>query len=614
MKPTLFVLLAVAALAPAASAPEYTLTTAQYLDHIKYLASPELQGRATGSPGIEKAAQYIERYFKSSGLAAPPAKGYLQPFPVTLNARLGTKNSLELDTAKTKDQLKLKVDFIPYSFSSSGQFAGPIVFVGYGITAKEYNYDDYADIDVKGKIVAVLRHEPQETDEKSVFAGRNFTEHSQIYVKAKNAQTHGAKAVLFVNEASRHNGKDALENFSIEAGPNNAGVGFAQIHTAELDKLLATAGRNTQDIVDEIDKDLKPRSFALPPSVEARMEVEITRDRRTANNVVAYLPGLTDEYVILGAHYDHLGLGGPGSGSLAPSQAVPHLGADDNASGTAGVLELARYFASRPKMKRGLVFMTFAGEELGLLGSSFWANNPELPIGKAVAMINMDMIGRIQNGKVTIGGVGTGTMLKEIIATADEHTPLTLAVGDQTGYGSSDHMSFNIKQIPSLFFFSGLHADYHKPSDTWDKINAADAVTLLAAVAEVTTTLAQEDGRPTYIRTAAKSPASDPHQSGDDPGGISSSGGGYGPAFGSIPDFDEPPTGVRFADVRDGTPAAKAGLRAKDILVEFDGKQIGNLYDFTYALRVKKAGDKVHVKVLRDNKPVEADVLLEERK
>jgi S1-C subfamily serine protease len=189
-------------------------------------------------------------------------------------------------------------------------------------------------------------------------------------------------------------------------------------------------------------------------------------------------------------------------------------------------------------------------------------------------------------------------------------------VGDQTGYGSSDHTSFTTQQIPVLFFFSGLHADYHKPSDTWDKINAADATKLLASVAEVAKAIAQAPERPAYIRNPnAKAPAADPHSGGGDPGGISDSGGGgYGPAFGSIPDFDEPPTGVRFADVRDGTPAAKAGLKAKDILIEFDGKVIGNLYDFTYALRSKKPGDKVRVKVLRDTKPLEVDVLLEERK
>jgi len=260
--------------------------------------------------------------------------------------------------------------------------------------------------------------------------------------------------------------------------------------------------------------------------------------------------------------------------------------------------------------------MTFAGEELGLLGSSYWTKDPELPIEKAVAMINMDMIGRIRDGKVTLGGVGTGSSFKKIVEEVGTKTDLKLEVGDQTGYGSSDHVSFTAKQIPVLFFFSGLHADYHKPSDTWDKINAPDAVKLLAAVADVTTTLAQSPERPAYVRnTNVKAPGADPHGGGEDPGQISgASGSGYGPYFGSIPDFDEPPQGVRFADVRDGSPAGKAGLKAKDVLTEFDGKTIGNLYDFTYALRSKKVGEKVRVKVLRDGKPIEADVLLEERR
>ena len=345
----------------------------------------------------------------------------------------------------------------------------------------------------------------------------------------------------------------------------------------------------------------QPRSFALdgPPLA---LSVDIRRESKTVHNVTAYLRGQTDEYVIIGAHYDHLGLGD--EHSLAPSQiGTIHPGADDNASGTAGVIELARWFTKQPKPKRGILFMTFAGEELGLLGSGFYVNNPTMPLDKAVAMINMDMIGRIRDGKVYIGGTGTGSTFDQLLSTVHAEAPINIIPSEKTGYGSSDHTSFTTKSIPTLFFFSGLHGDYHKPSDTADKIDAGDAAKLLDYIAQLAVHL-ENDARPQFIRVA------EPTMSSESSGG----GSGYGPNFGSIPDFNEPPKGVRFADVRDGTPAAKAGLKAGDILIEFDGKEIGNLYDFTYALRAHKPGDLVLVKVIRGTQTIEAKVLLTERK
>jgi hypothetical protein len=307
---------------------------------------------------------------------------------------------------------------------------------------------------------------------------------------------------------------------------------------------------------------LKPRSFALPESVHIHVSVDIQRDHRMVHNVAGYLPGDTEEYIVIGAHYDHLGLGE--QYSMAPSMAgTPHPGADDNASGTAGVLELARWFAGQPKQKRGILFLGFAGEELGLLGSSHFVNHPTLPIKNAVAMLNMDMIGRPREGKVYVGGSGTGSSFKSLIQEVAPHHQLNLDFSEVTGYGSSDHTSFTTKQVPVLFFFSGLHGDYHKPSDTWDKIDGPGTVKLLALIAEIAGKLANGGERPQYVRVADPRPAS--HATG-------SGGGGYGPYFGSIPDFAEVPNGVRFADVRDGSPAGKAGLKAGDILTEFDGK------------------------------------------
>jgi Peptidase family M28/PDZ domain/PA domain len=606
---------ALAALAAAASAGVFaagvfaaTIASGEYLDIIKYLASPEMRGRATGSPELEQAAAYIRDQFRAFGLKPVPGAGYFQDFDVTTSARLGPKNDLSFADASSSHPLAFGRDFIPLNLSSAGDVSGNLVFAGFGITAPEYNYDDYAGLDAKGKIVILLRHEPQEFDDKSVFEGKIYTAHSQIFAKASNAKIHGAKAVLFVNDVAAHPGDgDELEKFGGTAGPDNAGIEFVQVKANLVNQWLAPSGKNLESIEGDIDKNLRPESFALATTLRVDVNVDVTREIKTVHNVLAYLPGKTSEYVVIGAHYDHLGLGE--QYSLAPSLAgTVHPGADDNASGTAGVIELARWFSRQPKQQRGILFMTFAGEELGLLGSSYYVNHPLLPLADDVAMINMDMIGRVRDRKLYIGGVGTGTTFLALLQKLTPQHDFDADLTEKAGYGSSDHTSFTTKQIPVLFFFSGLHADYHKPSDTWDKINAPGAVQVLDLVADVTSHLVDGSARPKFVRVAETEPPGEvatPHS-----GRVS----GYGPDFGSVPDFTELPNGVRFADVRPGSPAAKAGLKPGDILTDFDGKPIQNLYDFTYALRASHPGQLVLVKVLRGNQTIEAKVLLTERK
>jgi len=572
----------------------------RYLAEVKYLASPELKGRGTGAPGLEKAADYIARQFQAAGLQLLEGS-YYQRFPVTTNARLGPGNRFSYEEKGRRRTLKMRQDFIPFNFSSSGKLEGAVVFAGYGITAPEYHYDDYTGLDVSGKVVAVLRHEPQENDEKSVFAGKMLTQHAQFWSKAANAKRHGAAALLLVNDRSNHTrDADRIQRFGGAAGPIDAGIPAVQIKTAVLEEWFKQAGKDLNGVAAELDKGLKPQSFPLPASIQVNATTDLRREVRTVRNVCGFLPGEADEYIVIGAHYDHLGLGE--QYSLAPAQAGRvHPGADDNASGAAGVIELARWFGSQPRQKRGILFLAFAGEELGLLGSRYWVDHPELDESKAVAMINLDMIGRLRGHKVYIGGARTGTTFQALL---DAVLPKHQLKPDFTGgaeTGSSDHASFLSKQIPALFFFSGLHADYHKPSDTWDKIDAPNAAELLRAVAEIATGLADDTDRPQFVRPP-------PPKAGATPGG-----GGYGAWFGSIPDFGETAKGVKFADVTAGSPAAKAGLRAGDLLIEFDGAPIGNLFDFTYALRSKKPGDRVKVKALRGDDTISAEVTLGQR-
>ncbi len=578
-----------------------TFDSARFLARVKFLAAPALKGRGTGSPELEKAADYIAGQFRDFGIKPVAGQDYLQGFPVTTNARLGPRNKFTETLPSGVRKLKPGTDFLPLNFSSTGEAAAGVVFAGYGITAPEYHYDDYGGIDVKNKFVLLLRHEPQENDTKSAFSGKRLTTHAYFESKASNAKAHGARGIILVNDTFAHpQDNDKFEKLESTQGAD-AGIYMVQMKVDEGNRLVNAGGKKINELAAAIDKDLKPRSFALPSAVQLDLSVDIERDVRTVHNVVAYLPGETDEYVAIGAHYDHLGLGY--AYSLSPNQmGTVHPGADDNASGTAGVLELARWFAAQPKQRRGILFLTFAGEELGVLGSGYYVKHPELPLAKAAAMINLDMIGRIQNSEVHLSGEGTGTTLQKTVNEIASKYNLLLKVADKGGYGPSDHMWFTVSQVPVLFFFSSLHQDYHRPSDTWEKINAPDAARLLSLVAAITERLASDRERPQFVRV-------------DPPPSAGTSGGGsYGPDFGSIPDFAENPDGVRFADIRQGSPADKAGLKAGDILVEFDGKAIQNLYDFTYALRAKRPGDKVLVRVLRGNRRIVAKVLLTQRK
>jgi hypothetical protein len=571
----------------------------RYLADIKSLASPEMEGRGAGTKGLTRAEHLIEKRYKDLGLDPAGVNGYAQPFAVVTGARLKSDNHFSVQISESKRDLKINEDYVPFSFSTSGQASGAVVFAGYGATADEFHYDDYDGLDAKDKIVVVLRYEPSGFTEKS--GNHGLTEHSQLVTKAINARNHGARALVVLNGKLGDGEEDLLTRFGSVSGPENVGIIVAQAKNTVAEYWFRAAGKTVKEVQGQINSSSKPASFVFPETVRLWLHIDIETTRATVNNVLAWLPGQTDEYVIVGAHYDHLGRGN--FDSLAPSQIGQiHPGADDNASGTAGVLELARLLApQRGQLKRSVLFVDFAGEELGLLGSAAWVKDPTRPLAKAVAMINMDMIGRIKDDKVYIGGVGTGSTFKTVLEQAQKEAPFKIEYS-AGGYSSSDHTSFVAKKIPVLFFFSGLHSDYHKPSDTWDKINAPSAARLLDMVGNVTAQLANAPNAPAFQVVAEDKPTS---------GG---GGGGYGPYFGSIPDFGQTENGVKFSDVKPNSPAAKAGFKAGDVLIQFGDKPIKNLYDFTDALRRSKVGDVVDVKVLRDGRPVTASVKLEQRK
>ncbi len=580
----------------------------KFQEHVRHLAGGKFKGRGNGSPELDQAAAYIADRFREAGLEPAGDKGaYLQRFPMTTGVKLTGKNSLAFRGAGGDRRLRLKKDFVPISFSATGAFDAPLVFAGYGITAPEFHYDDYQGLDVKDKIVVVLRHEPQEDEEKSVFAGKEHTTHAAIINKAINARNRGAAGMILVNDTGAHPGKkDELIQFGSLFGP--AEMKFAALHVkaAKVDDWLRPSSKTLDGLRRAIDKDLSNQSFALDPSLRVALSVGIERTQREVANVAGLLrgrdPNLRDEAIVIGAHYDHLGLGG--GNSLAPSKTGKiHYGADDNASGTSGLLELAAGLARRrSEFERSILFIAFAGEEAGLLGSNFYTQHPAVPMDRTIAMLNLDMIGRVAKNKLTIGGTGTSPDFKKIVEEANRNTGFELAYSS-SGYGASDHMSFTVRQVPVIFFFSGLHADYHKPSDTWEKIDPLNGAKVVELVATVARELDNVKEKPLFVRVAE--PAAH---------GAAGGGGGYGPYFGSIPDMADSSNGVRFADVRDGSPAGKAGFKGGDVLVDFGGMKVENLEGFTYALRQHKPGGKVSVTVVRNGQRLTREVTLGVRK
>ncbi|WP_031499983.1 M20/M25/M40 family metallo-hydrolase [Bryobacter aggregatus] len=573
------------------------------VDDVRLLSNEKYKGRWTGTKELDEAARWIAHNYEKMGLKAPFADAsgklsFFQKFVVNTESKLGTHNTLSVGSEK----LSVAKDFLPRIFSSSGEVSAPLVFAGYGITAHEYHYDDYAGLDVKGKIVVVLRLEPQDGDQNSVFLGTERTRHANLEGKAINAKLHGAAGMIVLNNTAVFPGEEnKLDPFGNESGPLSVGIPVVQVKTSIAEKWIAAAGHDLKAMVRTIDQNLEPQSFAFPDSLHGHLRVDINRIMKPTWNVAAYLPGETSEYIVIGAHYDHLGVGR--QFSMAPSEAGKiHPGADDNASGTAAVLELARHFKSLPKPKRGILFAHFSGEELGLLGSSYMTAHMPLDLANCTSMVNLDMIGRMTNGKLFIAGAASGSGFQSILENLLQADPaIHPDFSENLNIGGSDHTSFSSKQIPTLFFFTGLHPDYHKPSDTWEKFDPVAYQQVVRLVAATVSELEAAPKRPEFRRVETAAAPS---------GG----GGGYGPYFGSVPDFAEVSNGVRFADVRAGSPAEKGGIRAGDVLTEFDGKKVASLQDYTYLLRAKKPGDTVRVKVNRFDQSYEFSVVLGIRK
>ncbi len=665
--------------------------------HVTYLASDKLEGRRTGTPGAEEAARYVADEFKRLGLApggsitfttisgSPRATNsvtgtlpsYEQPFPYVAAVELGKANALTVTRRvdATTGGTPLAIDFplgedwMPLGFSSSGRVEGAARFVGYGITDAAQNYDDYKGADVTGKVAVALAGTPDGDNPHSRFARAG-----ELRFKAAAAGAAGAAALVVIS--GEENFKDErLARLRYDNSGGDAGLPVVVISRRAASKIPGVGEALGK-------RDAGASSIKIPAGVMLSVATDVVRRNAPASNVVGVLEGsdekLKNETIVIGAHYDHLGRGG--EGSRAEREGEIHHGADDNASGTAGLLELARLLSNeRSLMRRTVVFVAFGGEEEGLVGSSFYVQHPARPLEQTVAMINMDMIGRLREGALSVGGVGTASEWRGWLEEVNKGFKVTLdpsitnkpddaqaagtadgggdepksddkdkkkreghdighgrivgvGAGRETkepavpivvngsngraavtalpaerfalrlsedGYGPSDHSSFYARRVPVLFFFTGTHEDYHKPSDTADRINYDGEARILQFVSDLVRRLQASDARPTYAQ--AKSETNTRSAT-------------FRVSLGTMPSYAETSDGLLLEGVRDGSPAAAAGLKAGDKIVKLAGRDIRNVYDYTQALSEMKAGTEYDIEVLRDGRRLALKVTPAERK
>lgn len=606
MKKSVFVLSALLlVLAPAGASAQGSnaeITAADLRTHIKYLASDELEGRASGSGGNRKAALYVAHELERYGISPAGVNGtYFQPFSFISTVKLGPSNSFHLAGGGLGDrELVLNTDYRPLGFSSSGSVAGPIVFAGYGIIAPEKNYDDYADLDVNGKLVVVLRWGPDGDSPRSDFA-----RHTSLREKARTARDKGAVGIIVITGPGNDQ-DDELMKFSFDQVATNSGIPIVSMKRSVLIPAFEAGGKDLKAIQDSIKGSGKPMSFPLGDA-NGKLAADVQTIKAQTANVLGMLegsePALKSEYLLLGAHFDHLGWGGESSGSTRPDTVAIHHGADDNASGTAGLLELAQKFASsRSQLKRSLLFLFFSGEELGTLGSSYFVNNPTIPLTQAAGMMNLDMVGRLDNRNLTVGGSGTSPAWKDLLPKYNRDSTFVLKL-EPDGFGPSDHSSFYGKNMPVLFFFTGTHSDYHKPSDEWTRINYEGEEKVVRYVYNLAREIDGMAEKPVYARvesSASRTGAGDTRS--------------YSVTLGIVPDFGQSSDGMKVSAVQPNRPGEKAGLKAGDVITKMAGKKVLNIYDYMGILGELKAGDVVDVEVLRDGNSLTLKATMERRK
>jgi hypothetical protein len=590
----------VACLGPRALGPIPTpppIDGARYQEDVAWLADDAREGRGIGSQGLAEAARFLAEGFHSAGLEPHEATNdYLQRFEAPVGIEV-----VRAELSLADSPLGRGEEFEAFLGSGDGSGEAEVVFVGYGISEETLDFDEYAGIDASGRAVLILDHRPD------FLAEMNTTHASRLLSRAykiANARDHGAAAVLFAPSSTDVPGLPGGAGDE-PANPTTQSVEIPSlaISRATAEGVVRAAGGATlAERQAEIEQNGRPAS-ALLPGVSMRFAVEVKRRMGQVTNVIAVRrgtdPELASEAIVVGAHYDHLGRGE--FGTLAPDRrGQVHNGADDNATGAAGLLALARAFASAPAGRRTLVLAAFTGEEAGLVGSSRYVEDPTIPIDSTVAMINLDMIGRLRDGQLTVFGSETSPDFASLVRAGASGLELKTRLAEG-GFGPSDQTSFYAQGVPVLFFFTGAHSQYHTPDDDVELLNLGGASEVLRLVYRVAGALLDAPRRP-KVRLAAVPAPSGP-------------GRGYGPDLGTVPDFGGPPVrGVRLAAVRPGSPAETAGLRAGDVIVEFDSASVATLEEFAALLFASRAGQTVEIVIQREGHRIPVTAVLGQRR
>ncbi len=486
--------------------PMLSITMKESQHHVEMLASREFQGRKTGTPGQWLAAKYIANEFADYELRPAGDNGtFYQNFDIA-HVDLQHASIALVAASGRRIAFKLRKDFMPQGFTSEGELDAGIAFVGYGITAPEYGYDDYANIDVRGKVVLALRHEPNEHEPESVFGGKRPSHYSEARYKALNALKHGAAGILLVTEPRGGHGSDAPRGYwpSLHSGSTlpkkwkpqsevaDAGLPVSWVSGRVAETILDSKGENLAALQRRLDEDLRPVSFIIS-GLTIHLKTELEREVRQTQNVVAWLEGsdpeLSHEIVIIGAHYDHLG----------DKRGKIYFGADDNASGTAGLIEIAEAFTKTPILpRRSIVFIAFSGEELGLLGSKYYVEHTVAPLARTASMINLDMISRNEDNNLTVVGTNRSPELHDVNLAANEEIGFNLLYNGERYFKRSDQACFAEHGVPVIFYNTDTHNDYHRPTDTAEKINPEKLARVARLAFLVAWKVAELDERPSY--------------------------------------------------------------------------------------------------------------------
>jgi len=579
---------------------EVPSATDELLRHVKFLASAELTGRGVDTPGIKLAGDYIAADFAKSGLQPGGDNGsFRQPFDVAVGVTVVEPSSLTLGNSAP---LQLNEQWIPLGLSTSDKVAAEVVFAGYGITAKDYDYDDYAGLDAKGKIALVLRYEPPPKGDKSPFRKLpDSSTYAALRTKANNARDHGALGMILVDLNHDDEAKAELLSTQNSLWRGGNSLVAAQVKHRVIEQWLGDRGVSLGSLKEKIDATGKPASMPISDG-STTLQVNLRENRQRTENIVGVLPGadpsLNDEKIVIGAHYDHLGLGHFGALDREAEGKI-HPGADDNASGVAVLLDLARRLAQLPaKPARTVIFVAFSGEELGLYGSRYYVEHAQ-SLASIKAMLNLDMVGRLRENHLTVFGARSGANFSNLVS-ADARQ-LELDINESDDVGRSDHLSFYVKKIPVLHFFTGNHGDYHRATDTWEKLNIEGMAKVSDLVMLTALKIADTKEPISFV-----SLPSHPPESAGRPRGVRT-------YLGTIPDYGAAAAGVRLAGVSSGSPAALAGLREGDIIVQLGDRKIQNIEDLTDALGEHTSGDEVAIMVLRAGQSVTLKATLSRR-